>query len=87
MKKFYVDDLLKSVKDEEYTKYLIRKIQKMCSTGRFDLKNFISNNKLVLMSFPENHRRDGVKNADLVNEKFPTERALFQTESESREHN
>ena len=37
---------------------------------------FISNNKLVQMSFPENHRREGVKDANLVNEELPTERAL-----------
>ena len=37
---------------------------------------FISSNKLVQMSFPENHRREGVKDANLVNEELPTERAL-----------
>ena len=75
MRRFYVDDLLKSVEDEEYAKDLIR-IQKMCSAGRFNLTKFISNNKLVLMGIPENHRREGVKDADLVNEELPTERDL-----------
>ena len=28
------------------------------------------------MTIPENHRREGIKDADLVNEKLPTERAL-----------
>ena len=28
------------------------------------------------MSIPENHRREDVKDADLVNEELPTERAL-----------
>ena len=74
MKNFYVDDLLKSVEDE-YTKDLTR-IQKMCSAGGFSFTKFISNNILVLMSIPENHRREDVKDADLVNEKLPTERAL-----------
>ena len=37
---------------------------------------FISNNKLVLMSILENHRREGAKDADLVNEELPIERAL-----------
>ena len=68
MKNFYVGDLLKSVEDEEYSKYLIRRIQKMCSVSRFKLTKFISNNKLVPMRIPENHRREGVKDADLVNE-------------------
>ena len=77
MKKFYVDDLLKSVEDEEYMKDLMKRIRKMCSAGRFNLTNFIiSNNKLALMSIPENHRREGVKDADLVNEELPTKRAL-----------
>ena len=83
MKNFHVDDLLKSVEDEEYAKYLTRRVQKMCSAGGFNLTKFISNNKLVLMSIPENL------------EELPTERALecrkrsalFQTESKSREHN
>ena len=44
MKNFYVDHLLKSVEDEEYTEDLIR-IQKMCSAGGFNLTKFISNNK------------------------------------------
>ena len=77
MKKFYVDDLLKSVEDEGYMKDLMKRIRKMCSAGGFNLTNFIiSNNKLALMSIPENHRREGVKDADLVNEELPTKRAL-----------
>ena len=44
----------------------------MCSAGGFNLTRFISNNKLVLMIIPENHRREGVKDADLVNEKLPS---------------
>ena len=76
MKNFYVDDLLKSVEEEKYAKDLIRRIQKIGSVSGFNLTKFISNNKLVLMSIPENHRREGVKDADLVNEELPTERVL-----------
>ena len=47
----------------------------MCSAGGFNLTKFISNNNLVLMSIPENHRREGVKDAGLVNEELPTERS------------
>ena len=75
MKNYYVDDLLKSVEDEEHAKDLIR-IQKMCSAGGFKLTKLTSNKKLVLMSVPENHRREDVKDADLVNEELSTERAL-----------
>ena len=76
MKNLYVDDLLKSVEDEEYAKDLTRKIRKMCIAGRFNLTKFISSNKLVLRTIPENHRSEGVKDADLVNEELPTEKAL-----------
>ena len=31
--------------------------------------------KLVPMSIPENHKRESVKDANLVNEELPTERA------------
>ena len=48
----------------------------MCSAGGFNWTKFISNNKLVLMSILENHRRESVEDADLVNEELPTERAL-----------
>ena len=51
-----VDDLLKSVEDEDCTKDLIRRIQKMCCAGGFNLK-FISNNNLVLVRIPENQRK------------------------------
>ena len=70
-----MDDLLKLVEDEEYAKDIIRKVQNMCSAGRFNLTKFISNNKSVLISIPENHRREGI-DADLVNEELPTESAL-----------
>ena len=76
MKNFYVDDLLNSVEDEKYVTDLIRRIQKMFSVSGFNSTKFISNNKLELISIPENHRREGVKDADLVNEDLPTERAL-----------
>ena len=76
MKNFYVNNLLKSVEDKAYARDLIRRIRNMYSAGGFNLTKFISNNKLVLMSIPENHRREGVKDADLVNEELPTERAL-----------
>ena len=57
MNNFYVGDLLKSVEDEELAKDLIRRIQKMCSAGGFNLTKFISN-KLVLMSIPEKGGRE-----------------------------
>ena len=48
----------------------------MCSTGGFNLTKVISNNKWVLMSIPENHKREGVKDVHLGNKELQTERAL-----------
>ena len=75
-KNFYVDDLLKSVKSEVYAVDLIKRVKEMCAAGGFNLTKFICNRKNVLMSIPDIHRREGVKDADLVKEDLPTERAL-----------
>ena len=48
----------------------------MCAAGSFNLTKFICNRKNVLMSIPDIHRREGLKDADLVKEELPTERAL-----------
>ena len=76
MKNFYVDDLLKSVKTEKYAVDLIKRVKEMCAAGGFNLTKFICKRKNVLMSIPDIHRREGVKDADLVKEDLPTERAL-----------
>ena len=49
----------------------------MCDAGGFNLTKFIYNIKNVLMSIPDIHRREGVKDTDLVKEELPTERALW----------
>ena len=76
MKNFYVDDLLKLVKCEEYALDLIKRVKKMCAAGGFNLTKFICNRKNVLMSIPDIYRREGVKDTDLVREELPSERAL-----------
>ena len=76
MKNFCVDYLFKSVKEEEYAKDLIIIIQKTCSAGRLSLMKFISNSKSVLMIIPKNHRREGVKDADLANEELSAKKTL-----------
>ena len=76
MKNFYVDDLLKSVKSEEYAVALIKRVKEICAAGGFNLTKFICNSKNLLMSIPDIHRREGVKDTDLVKEELPTERAL-----------
>ena len=71
-----MDDLLKSVESEEFAIDLIKRVKKMYTTGRFNLTKFICNSKNVLMSILDIHRREGVKETDLVKEELPTERAL-----------
>ena len=73
MKNFYVDDLLKSVKSEEYAVDLIKRVKEMCAAGGFNLTKFICNRKNVLMSID---KRKDVKDTDLAMEELPTERAL-----------
>ena len=65
---FYVDDLLKSIDDPKTAMILVKNVVDMCKSG--DLTKFISN-KLI----PEDQRRNGVKNADLIDD-LPTEKAL-----------
>ena len=54
---FYVDDLLKSVKDEEIAVTLIKDVKALCAEGGFHLTKFVSNSKHVLLSIPEGDRR------------------------------
>ena len=76
MKNFYVDDLLKSIESEEYEVDLIKRVKKMSSASGFNLTKFICNRKNVLMSVPDIHRREGVKDIDLVKNELPMERDL-----------
>ena len=62
---FYVDDL-KSVDDEDKAIKLIKEVKAMCASGGFRLTKFLCNSKKVLQSIPEDDRRAGVKDKDLV---------------------
>ena len=72
---FYLDDLLQSVDDPETAMILVKNVVDICKSGGFHLSKFISNNRELLISTPEDQRRNGVKNADLIGD-FPTEKAL-----------
>ena len=61
-----MDDLLKSVENEESAVRLISDVKAMCQNGSFNLTKFISNKKKVIQSVPEYYRRNGVNSADLV---------------------
>ena len=70
-----MDDLLKSVNNPEIAMILVKNVVDMCKSGGFHLKKFISNNRELLMSIPEDQKRNGVKNTDLIGD-LPTEKAL-----------
>ena len=53
---FCVDDLLKSVANEDIAVQLIKKVTGMCHGGGFNLTKFTSNSKRVLQSIPEKER-------------------------------
>ena len=53
----YVDDLLKSVANEDIAVQLIKKVAGMYHEGGFNLTKFTSNSKRVLQSIPEKRQR------------------------------
>ena len=65
-REFYVDDLLKSVNTREAASKLVNDVRQMSKAGGIHLTKFISNGKEVLTTIPEEDRRQGVKNQDLI---------------------
>ena len=49
---FYVDDMLKSLDEEEETVSLMKRVQKVCDKGGFNLTKFVSNSSAVIESIP-----------------------------------
>ena len=72
---FYVDDMLKSVDEEDHAIQLVKNVKDLCASGGFHLTKFLSNSKKVLQSISENDRRKGVKDVDLTGD-LPSERTL-----------
>ena len=73
MRNFYEDDFLNFVNDPKTAMILVKNVVDMCKSGGFHLTKFISNNRELLMSIPEDQRRNGVKNVDLIDD-IPTKR-------------
>ena len=74
---FYVDDLLKSVKDVKAAIRLLHDVICMCADGGFWLTKFVSNRIELLDSIPEKDNRIGVKDVFLkIGTSFPTEKLL-----------
>ena len=76
LRNFYVDDLLKSIKGADEAVSLIKNVVQMCAAGGFKPTKFISNHPDVLSAIPEEDRKVGVKDQDLLTGKVPEERAL-----------
>ena len=63
---FYVDDLLKSVRDVNTAICLLHEVIKLCAEGGLRLTKFVSNKVEVFQSIPKSDRRDGLKNISIV---------------------
>ena len=72
---YVVDDLLKSVDDLKTAMILMKNVVDMCKSCGFHLTKLISNNRELLISIPEDQRRNGVKNSDFIGY-LPAEKAL-----------
>ena len=66
---------MKSVDDPKTAMILVKNVVDMCKNGGFHLTKFISNNRKLLMYILEGQRRNGAKNADLIDD-LPTGKAL-----------
>ena len=72
---FNVDDMVKSVENEDKAIRLMKDVKLMCQEGAFNLTKFASNSKRVLQSVLEKDRKMGIKNSDLLGS-LPKETAL-----------
>ena len=56
----------------------MKNVVDMCNSGGFHLRKFISNDRELLISIPEDQRRNGVKNADLISADLIADLIIFQ---------
>ncbi|XP_051785426.1 uncharacterized protein LOC127528747 [Erpetoichthys calabaricus] len=73
---FYMDDCLRSVTTEEQAIKLTKDLQALCLKGGFHLTKWVSNNREVLLSIPEEDRAHEQNDLDLSHSLLPTECAL-----------
>ena len=76
LRNFYFDGLLKSTKGAEEAVSLIKNVVHTCAAGGFKLTKFIINHPDMLSAIPEEDRKVGLKDQDLLTGKTPEERAL-----------
>ena len=70
---FYMDDGLKSLRSEQEAIELVQELCSLLKRGGFRLTKWVSNNKQVIKSIPEDERAKDVKDLNLP---LPSERAL-----------
>ena len=75
-KNFYVDDCLRSEGKEDTAIERICDVRHACALGGFNLAKFVSNNKNVLESIPQEVRAPEVRLLELGSDYYPVERAL-----------
>ena len=68
-------DMLKSVDDPKTGMIRVKNAVGMYESDGFRLTKFVSNNRELLISIPEDQRRNSVKNADLIGD-IPTKKTL-----------
>ena len=73
---FYMDDCLRSLPSEEEAVKLVKDLTAVCLKGGFHLTKWISNNRGVLLSIPEEQRSKILHELDLYRDQLPVERAL-----------
>ncbi|KAM3875257.1 uncharacterized protein ACN63O_000311 [Diretmus argenteus] len=73
---FYVDDCLRSVASEQEAVKLHQDLKAICHTGGFRLTKWMTNNRNVLSSIPQEDRATEVKDLDLDQDSLIIERAL-----------
>ncbi|XP_050417786.2 uncharacterized protein LOC126831152, partial [Patella vulgata] len=76
LKNFYVDDLLKSLKDCSSAVEFVKDICAICENGGFRLTKWVSNERNVLHAIPVNERAKDIKELNLDCELLPVEHAL-----------
>ncbi|XP_074655762.1 uncharacterized protein LOC141909272 [Tubulanus polymorphus] len=73
---FYVDDCLKSRKDDGKTLDFVKSLKSLCAEGGFNLTKCVSNDRAVLEGLLEHDVAKSCQKVDLDLGQLPTERAL-----------
>ena len=76
MKNFYVDDLLKSLKNSKDAIGAYKDLKRLLSLGGFNLTKWICNKNEVMSPIPEEDRSKEWKKIDFKKENLPVERVL-----------